>query len=186
MNSKIPDAKLMLQDDKEYGLTLNPSEQCFQSKNDEQFACAYAVFLQRLNYLKPYMKEIELYPEYAPGKIMNKKMTRPRLHFHGKVIFNSFRMYTKGFEIVLNHNTYKINDKVDLHYCKKNRNPMENWCKEYGFPYKITWKNLSKCDKKVEDWYKRANMDNMHETIKKDLLLAFKKGQQIEIDTDSE
>lgn len=134
--------KRMLADNVEYGFTLNPEEQCYDAKNDEQFVCAYSAFILLLRKWTNILDDIVLYPEYSPAHSTGARKSPPRLHFHGKTKVNSFAFYTYGQRMIDSKCSYAFNSKVDMEYCTKNKEPMMGWCKKWKLPYPLRMKHL--------------------------------------------
>lgn len=158
MTTNIPFEKQMLMDDRIYGFTLNPLEQCEDAPSDESFIQAYSFFCLRLLKLKELLPSVELYPEYSPYQSFEGKAGMPRLHFHGSTTLNSFKFYTGGYRHLSNGNSFYFSEKPKIEYSQKNKSLMQKWCKHYKVPYKITYKNLQspKCFKIISEWADRA------------------------------
>lgn len=158
-----PTAKLMIKTNCPYGISLNPSVQCYEAPNNESFVQAYCYFLHKLmtdSTMEATFPDLVLYPEYSAGKRVTGKKSSiiPRLHYHGYTSIEPFRYYTQTCSAMNKWLLHTISEKPDIDYCIKNREIMETFCNKYHLPYEITWKSLKNKKVKglIKTWYKRA------------------------------
>ncbi len=153
---KTHSQKLMLKPEVWYGFTLNGDEQFDKSKTIFRFPEVYSHCLHQLEQFRDIFPDIEIYPEFSPGRTTGKyKGSIPRLHFHGKCQVDNRNFYTYGAMKVERHYTYAILDKVDIQYCIKNKDVMQKWCTEVHLPYKITYENIKKARLVIDKWRRR-------------------------------